>query len=48
MTTRLLVVYVSVLLLIPFMKRVRSELAARARESAEPIARDPGLPAPTD
>jgi DHA2 family multidrug resistance protein len=41
----------AILPLIPFMRRVRVEQAARARRSqepAEPIARDPGLPAPAD
>jgi len=47
----LLAVYSSVLLLIPFMRRVRSRPAARGRRSAEEsesVARDPGLPAPAD
>jgi MFS transporter, DHA2 family, multidrug resistance protein len=44
----LLLVYCSVLLLIPFMRRVRSTPAARAPEPAASVARDPGLPAPTD
>ena len=44
----LLAVYISVLILVPFMRRVRSTPAARARESTEQIARDPGLPAATD
>ncbi len=44
----LLVVYSSVLLLTPFMRRVRPEPAARAREAEEPVARDPGLPAPSE
>jgi len=47
----LLLVYSSVLLLIPFMRRVRSDQATRARrtpERADSIARDPGLPAPSD
>jgi DHA2 family multidrug resistance protein len=47
----LLVVYSSVLLLIPFMRRVRSGRGARARGSAdgsESGARDPGLPAPAE
>ena len=44
----LLLVYCSVLLLIPFMHRVRSTPAARGPERAESAARDPGLPAPTD
>jgi MFS transporter, DHA2 family, multidrug resistance protein len=42
----LLVVCVSVLVLIPFMRRVRTQ--PRARPSAEAVARDPGLPAPTE
>jgi DHA2 family multidrug resistance protein len=38
-----------VLLLIPFMHRVRTDQARRARRAAEePVARDPGLPAPSD
>jgi MFS transporter, DHA2 family, multidrug resistance protein len=44
----LLLVYCSVLLLIPFMRRVRSTPATRTAERAESAARDPGLPAPTD
>jgi DHA2 family multidrug resistance protein len=47
----LLVVYSSILLLIPFMRRVRSREAARegrSAEGSEPSARDPGLPAPVD
>ena len=47
----LLAVYSSVLLLIPFMRRVRSGREARGRRSAEGSesgARDPGLPAPAD
>jgi len=46
----LLVVYCSVLLLIPFMRRVRSGGGARGRRSTEdePVARDPGLPAPAE
>jgi DHA2 family multidrug resistance protein len=44
----LLLVYLSVLALIPFMRRVRSTPAARTRERTESGARDPGLPAPTD
>jgi DHA2 family multidrug resistance protein len=46
----LLAVYSSVLLLIPFMRRVRSGQAARRRKSAEDesVARDPGLPAPAE
>jgi DHA2 family multidrug resistance protein len=47
----LLTVYTSVLLLIPFMRRVRADQARRGRrgaESSESIARDPGLPAPSD
>ncbi len=43
----LLVVYATVLLVIPFMRRVRSE-PARARPAEESVARDPGLPAPTE
>jgi MFS transporter, DHA2 family, multidrug resistance protein len=47
----LLAVYSSVLLLIPFMRRVRSGQGARGGRSAEGSesgARDPGLPAPAD
>jgi hypothetical protein len=47
----LLVVYSSVLLLIPFMRRVRSGQGARGgrgAEGSESGARDPGLPAPAD
>ncbi len=46
----LLVVYCSVLLLIPFMRRVRSGGGARGRRSTEDesVARDPGLPAPAE
>jgi DHA2 family multidrug resistance protein len=44
----LLVVYSSVLLLTPFMRRVRVEPSARSRQAAEPVARDPGLPAPSE
>jgi DHA2 family multidrug resistance protein len=46
----LLAVYCSVLLLIPFMRRVRSGGGARGRRSAEDesVARDPGLPAPAE
>jgi DHA2 family multidrug resistance protein len=47
----LLTIYSSVLLLIPFMHRVRSRPAERPRRSAEEdesTARDPGLPAPAD
>jgi len=47
----LLAVYSSVLLLIPFMLRVRSGREARGRrgaEGGESGARDPGLPAPAD
>jgi len=41
--------YLAILLLIPFMRRVRSRPASRARSSADgEVARDPGLPAPTD
>jgi DHA2 family multidrug resistance protein len=43
----LLVVYCAVLLLVPFMRRVRAE-PAPSRDSPEPPARDPGLPAPAD
>ena len=43
----LLSAYCAVLFLIPFMRRVRTEQAARARRGAEAGARDPGLPAPT-
>ena len=46
----LLAVYCSVLLLIPFMRRVRSGGGARGRRSTadESVARDPGLPAPAE
>ena len=47
----LLAVYSSVLLLIPFMRRVRSRQVARGErgaEGSEAGARDPGLPAPAD
>jgi hypothetical protein len=44
----LLAAYMSVLLLIPFMKRVRAGEARRARAGEPSGARDPGLPAPTD
>jgi DHA2 family multidrug resistance protein len=47
----LFLVYSSVLLLAPFMRRVRSGQAARARGGSdrdEAGARDPGLPAPSD
>jgi DHA2 family multidrug resistance protein len=45
----LLAVYSSVLLLIPFMRRVRSGRGRRgAGESEESGARDPGLPAPAE
>jgi DHA2 family multidrug resistance protein len=46
----LLVIYCSVLLLIPFMRRVRSGGGARGRRSTEDesVARDPGLPAPAE
>ena len=47
----LLVVYSSVLLLIPFMRRVRSGQRARNRGSGDETvsgARDPGLPAPAE
>ena len=47
----LLTIYSSVLLLIPFMRRVRSRPPARGRrdgEESEETARDPGLPAPAD
>ena len=37
----------AVVVLIPVMRRVRSD-ATRRREGAEPEARDPGLPAPAD
>src|SRR5712691_8071872 len=43
----LLAAYCAVLLLVPFMRRVRAE-PAPARGSPEPPARDPGLPAPAD
>ncbi len=46
----LLASYVGVLLLIPFMRRVRAGQVARRRPEPrdESAARDPGLPAPTD
>ena len=47
----LLVAYCAVLLLVPFMQRVRAEHALRARRPADRApaeARDPGLPAPSD
>jgi DHA2 family multidrug resistance protein len=47
----LLSTYVVVLLLIPFMQRVRTDQARRARattEQPDQVARDPGLPAPSD
>jgi hypothetical protein len=44
----LLAVYSSVLLLIPFMRRVRSRPVARGAEGSEAGARDPGLPAPAE
>jgi len=45
----LLAVYTSVLLLIPFMRRVRSGRGRRGGEgSEESVARDPGLPAPAE
>src|SRR5215472_2216097 len=47
----LLTIYSSVLLLIPFMRRVRSRSPARGQRDAEEsdaTARDPGLPAPAD
>lgn len=45
----LLVANFAVLLLAPFMRRVRSPEVARARRAdEEPAARDPGLPAPTE
>jgi hypothetical protein len=46
----LLVTYLFVVLLIPFMQRVRTDQARRARATAqrEQTARDPGLPAPSD
>ena len=43
----LLAAYCAVLLLVPFMRRVRAE-PAPARGGPEPPARDPGLPAPAD
>ena len=42
----LLAVYSSVLLLIPFMRRVRS--GRRGADESESGARDPGLPAPAE
>jgi DHA2 family multidrug resistance protein len=44
----LLVASGAVLLLVPFMRRVRAEPARRAADEAVPAARDPGLPAPAD
>ena len=47
----LLTIYSSVLLLIPFMRRVRSRSPARGQRDAkesDATARDPGLPAPAD
>jgi hypothetical protein len=45
----LLAVYSSVLLLIPFMRRVRSgPRGRRSEEESESTARDPGLPAPAE
>ena len=47
----LLYSYALVLLLIPFMQRVRADQARRARttqDRPEQVARDPGLPAPSD
>jgi len=43
----LLLSSVGILVLIPFMRRVRAEPAKRA-EPGEPAARDPGLPAPAE
>jgi len=42
----LLATSIGVVGMIPFMRRVRAEPAAR--KTAEPPARDPGLPAPAD
>jgi hypothetical protein len=47
----LLAIYSSILLLIPFMRRVRSRQMPsdrRSGEGSESSARDPGLPAPAD
>jgi DHA2 family multidrug resistance protein len=45
----MLVACVAVLLLVPFMRRVHTtDRRARAKEPAEPVARDPGLPAAKD
>jgi hypothetical protein len=46
----LLVTSCAVLALVPFMQRVRVDRGAPRRrpEPAQPAARDPGLPAPTD
>jgi DHA2 family multidrug resistance protein len=47
----LLVVYCFVTLLVPFMQRVRTSQARRARSTddrPDQVARDPGLPAPSD
>jgi DHA2 family multidrug resistance protein len=43
----LVVANAAVMVLIPVMRRIRSD-ATRRREGAEPEARDPGLPAPAD
>jgi hypothetical protein len=43
----LLVVFCGVVVLIPFMQRVRGE-PARARPAADKPERDPGLPAPAE
>ena len=41
----MLVTYIAVLVLVPFMRRVRSDAT---RRRPEPVARDPGLPAPAE
>jgi DHA2 family multidrug resistance protein len=39
----------AVLVLVPFMRRVRTtDVRGRGKEAAEPVARDPGLPAATE
>jgi hypothetical protein len=44
----LLATSIGVVALVPFMRRVRAEPAARKAAEAEAPARDPGLPAPAD
>jgi hypothetical protein len=43
----LLIVFCGVVVLIPFMRRVRAE-PVRTRQAAEKPARDPGLPTPAE